>query len=342
MSVSTTALSDSLPSTVPKLDPTGINWAVFSIRFQDAIEAKGFWGHFDGTDPRPTPSSPPTANETTAEVQWLKDERSAKSLLTQKIPDGTLMRIHSKTSSDGTSRQVPGVPLRKVGVVIDDKDYLSTIIGSLPISLSSFASSQLASARMYAPTKTIDPDVLIPLLTEEADRLKSLKARRPGTSKSKDDEKDEALSTEHEVSKGSGKGGRSGGGGKKNITCWGCGEKGHFRNKCPKGSKPSKTPKKDSSSKGSANAAESDSEGDGVWALWDDDTPGSLLGQFPEMSRLSVGKLRLKHLPHHRLSKSKFTTQAAPNIFPHIMPNLQISSLFPHAPSEQMGPNTPS
>ena len=44
MSVSTTALTDTLPSSVPKLDPTGSNWTVFLFHFQDAIDAKGFWG----------------------------------------------------------------------------------------------------------------------------------------------------------------------------------------------------------------------------------------------------------------------------------------------------------
>jgi len=45
--------------------------------------------------------------------------------------------------------------LARVGVDIDDKDYLSTIISSLPLSLSSFA------ARMFLASKSIDPDVLI-------------------------------------------------------------------------------------------------------------------------------------------------------------------------------------
>ena len=98
MSVTTTSLSDTLPSTVPKLDATGVNWAIFSVRFQDAVEAKGFWGHFDGTSTCPTLSTSPTADETAAKNQWEKDERSAKFLLTQKIPDSTLMRVHSKTS----------------------------------------------------------------------------------------------------------------------------------------------------------------------------------------------------------------------------------------------------
>ena len=52
-SVTTTSLSDTLPSSIPKLDASGINWAIFSVCFQDAIEAKGFWNHFDGSSIRP-------------------------------------------------------------------------------------------------------------------------------------------------------------------------------------------------------------------------------------------------------------------------------------------------
>ena len=53
-----TALADTLPSSIPKLDASGLNWAIFSLRFQDAVEAKGYWGHFDGTTPRPVPTAP--------------------------------------------------------------------------------------------------------------------------------------------------------------------------------------------------------------------------------------------------------------------------------------------
>ena len=55
-----------------------------------------------------------------------------------------------------------------MGVIIDDKDYLSTIISSLPFTLSSFASAQLA-VRMFAPIKMIEPEILMSLLMEEAD-----------------------------------------------------------------------------------------------------------------------------------------------------------------------------
>src|SRR5258708_9850416 len=175
MSVTTTSLSDILPSSIPKLNATGINWAIFSVRFQDAVEAKGFWGHFDGTSMCPELSTSATANETAAKNQWEKDEQSAKSLLIQKIPNSTLMRVHSKTSvkerweaivkeftdkgayaqtelrtkflesrcpDKGNIREfLEGLRVKKeelaqVGVTIDDKTHLSTIIPSLPHSLS--------------------------------------------------------------------------------------------------------------------------------------------------------------------------------------------------------------
>ena len=86
--------------------------------------------------------------------------------------------------------------LVQVGVDIDEKDYLSTIISSLLVSLSSFASAQLAAARMFAPTKTIKPDVLLSLLMEEADRMKAQSARRHVSGKGNDDDKGEALTAE--------------------------------------------------------------------------------------------------------------------------------------------------
>ena len=114
MSVTATSLSDTLPSSVPKLEMTGVNWAIFEIRFCDAVEAKGFWGHFDGKTKLPvlgtpavtdhdgkliTPVTGLSPEEFSAEtIQWEKDERLAKSLLNQKIPDSTLMHIRSKTT----------------------------------------------------------------------------------------------------------------------------------------------------------------------------------------------------------------------------------------------------
>src|SRR5438270_13186378 len=90
MSMNTTSLSDTLPSSVPKLDATSVNWVIFSVCFQDAVEAKSFWGHFNGTSTCPALSNPLKTDETAAKTQWKKNKQSAKSLLTQKIPDSML------------------------------------------------------------------------------------------------------------------------------------------------------------------------------------------------------------------------------------------------------------
>ena len=82
-----TALANTLLSSIPKLDASGMNWAILLLHFQDAVEAKGYWGHFDGTLPRPDPVATATAEDAATLAQWDKDEQLAKSLLTQKILD---------------------------------------------------------------------------------------------------------------------------------------------------------------------------------------------------------------------------------------------------------------
>ena len=307
MSATTTSLSDTLPSSVPKLESTSTNWAIFKIRFCDAIEAKGFWGHFNGLSLCPVAISINAPNGTTtmdtAPVdQWEKDEHLAKSLLNQKIPDSTLMHIQSKTSVEECwkaiekeytekgaymqtelrqkfleskcqdkanvwefldSLQVKREELAAVGVDIEEKDYRSTILSSLPISLANFTSAQLAAAQMYSPTKTLDPDVLI---GEEFDCQRMQQLCWYG-GKSKDDNTDEAMAVNPSFSKGKGS---KGGARKPQGVCWNCGETGHYKDKCPK---PKVNKAKDDSAKkektsGSANAAaecKSNSESDGAW-----------------------------------------------------------------------------
>jgi len=116
--------------------------------------------------------------------------------------------------------------LVQVGVDIDKKDYLSTIISSLPFSLLNFASAQLAATRMFSTTKLIEPDILMSLLMEEADRKKAQYAHRaPRKGKEEGEEpRDEALSS---VSLKPRKGK-----GRENITCWNCDRKGHYSNEC--------------------------------------------------------------------------------------------------------------
>ena len=159
--------------------------------------------------------------------------------------------------------------LAHVGVDIENKDYLSTIVGSLPFALSNFASSQLTAAHMFSTTKTIDPDMLISLLVEESDHQQAQYVRQKTGGKGKEGERDEALSV------ASDKGRKP----RKDVKCWNCNEKGHFHHQCKK---PKKTDlkkgefkkdesKKETKSDGRANTAESDSESEGAWALDGDD-----------------------------------------------------------------------
>jgi hypothetical protein len=221
-----TALTDSLPSDVPKLLSTSANWAIFDLRFSSAVQAKGKWGHFDGTITSPMPSNPPSPSELATVAQWTKDEAAAKNLLLQKLPDSTAMKIRhqatvhaawtaiakeyteksmfaqtelctsfleSKCAEKGNVRQflddlwTKQEELSSVSVDVDDKDYRSTIILSLPTYLSNFASSQLAVTKLYSPSKTIEPDALISLISEKFERQKTQRTRRAGGAKSKDD-----------------------------------------------------------------------------------------------------------------------------------------------------------
>lgn len=74
MSTATTALTDTFLLTVPKLDPSGANWAVFEVRFKDAVDAKGFWGHFDRSISCPVLSKSSTSVEQVALILWQKDK----------------------------------------------------------------------------------------------------------------------------------------------------------------------------------------------------------------------------------------------------------------------------
>jgi hypothetical protein len=123
---------------------------------------------------------------------WKKDKALALDLLTQCIPDSTVIHTVSQPSATtvwaeivreytekGTyaqtnlqtkfleskcpdkgdictwldSLRVQKEELAQVSVEIDEKDYHSTIILSLPIYLSGFASSQLAAAWAIQPNK---------------------------------------------------------------------------------------------------------------------------------------------------------------------------------------------
>src|SRR6266849_6929290 len=83
-----TTPTDTLPSTVMKLDSSGANWAMFSIHFKQAMVAHKKWGHFDGTVVKPAAADPDKLKE------WEEDENTAAYMLSQKLPDSTLAQTY--------------------------------------------------------------------------------------------------------------------------------------------------------------------------------------------------------------------------------------------------------
>ncbi|KAI0060482.1 hypothetical protein BV25DRAFT_1807123, partial [Artomyces pyxidatus] len=86
--------SDTLPSNVPNLDSRGLNWTIFYTRFELAAKAKGLWNHFDGSTPHPSIPASPSAVE-----QWDKDENTALYLLSQRVPDSTLIMLRKRKTA---------------------------------------------------------------------------------------------------------------------------------------------------------------------------------------------------------------------------------------------------
>src|SRR6202522_4598816 len=224
-------------------------------------------------------------------------------LLTQRLPDSTVMEIHSKKSvkerweavvkeytvkgayaqtdmrakflqsrcpERGNARdflrklRLKREELAQVGVKISDEDYLSTIISSLPDALSNFASMQM-SWTFQQTQQSMDANTLMTMLLQEAE-CQDLRAqkRKQLTGKGKEDEKDEALAVSTEKPKGK----RD----MSKITCWNCGKTGHFSSKCGKPKKSKDTGKLNQSNSkregtsASVNTVESSSDDEGAWA----------------------------------------------------------------------------
>lgn len=89
-----TTVDDSFNS-VPRLDDTGKNFMIFQLRFRLAMEDKELWGHFDGTDPRPSSTADP------ADISaWEKHEAKARNRLAQKLTDSALTKLlHLSTAN---------------------------------------------------------------------------------------------------------------------------------------------------------------------------------------------------------------------------------------------------
>ena len=67
--------------------------------------------------------------------------------------------------------QVKHEELAAVSIVMTDKDYQSAILKLVPEEMSKFASNLLTASCIFQPTSSLDPDLLIDHISEEADHL---------------------------------------------------------------------------------------------------------------------------------------------------------------------------
>ena len=84
-----------LPTSIPYLEPNGANWAIFMMRFRDAMKVARRWVYFTGQKPCPKPQDPnhPTEGEVNAAEKWEYEDSVASFLLFQRLSDSTVMRL---------------------------------------------------------------------------------------------------------------------------------------------------------------------------------------------------------------------------------------------------------
>ena len=88
---------EKLPANIPHLESNGLNWAIFKMRFSNAMKVTCRWAYFTGLNPRPDPANAakPTKDEAVAIIQWEYEDSVTSYLLSQRLPDTTEMRLAS-------------------------------------------------------------------------------------------------------------------------------------------------------------------------------------------------------------------------------------------------------
>jgi hypothetical protein len=85
MSTSTTSPTtiEQLPSNLPHLETDGLNWAIFIMRFREAMQATHCWPYFEGTVSCPTMKDPSKVTEAKkkATEDWEHGDMAARYLL---------------------------------------------------------------------------------------------------------------------------------------------------------------------------------------------------------------------------------------------------------------------
>jgi hypothetical protein len=78
---------------IPILKQDGSNWAIFEVRFRLAMKVYGWWGYFDGTNPRSVPKDSQNVTEKEKEdmENWEHEDCVAGYLLSLCLPDYTAL-----------------------------------------------------------------------------------------------------------------------------------------------------------------------------------------------------------------------------------------------------------
>lgn len=255
---------EKLPANIPRLEPNGANWAIFVMRFRDAMKVTRRWVYFTGHKPHPKPKDvdSPTDGEIEAGEKWEYADSVASYLLSQRLPDTTVMRLSSCTTTQERWEMVTkeyqaksayaqadlhqsflemrcakGGDVREylanlcykreelaaAGVHVTEKEYERTILRGIPSELATFASHILSSALIVQSTAPINIDALINQICEEAERLKSRRTRGQSGQGGKKETTDEALAaTTSEAGKKK----------RRKGNCHNCDKAGHWAREC--------------------------------------------------------------------------------------------------------------
>ncbi len=98
-----TAVTDSHPITIPnilRLELSSANWAIFTLCFQEVMQANQKWGHFDGSSTCliPADANKPTNDEKAAMADWDHEESIVLYMLSQHLLDSTAVCLQNVTS----------------------------------------------------------------------------------------------------------------------------------------------------------------------------------------------------------------------------------------------------
>jgi hypothetical protein len=90
-----------LPSNILCLEADGSNWAIFVLRFHEAMQVAQRWPYFEGTIPCPSPKDPAKVPDNKRKTidDWEYEDLAMRYLLLQWLPDSVVIRLHSLTTA---------------------------------------------------------------------------------------------------------------------------------------------------------------------------------------------------------------------------------------------------